>query len=108
MEIKQRPRNRAYKERKSLVVIASEGKNKTEKLYFSNFASRECIIKFSTGNSTDPEGVANDLIRFIKKNDIKAEYEDSIYLVLDTDVNKNKQKLQHKIYIQIVIIKIII
>ena len=36
------------------MAIGCEGKNKTEKIYLKNFASRECIIKFSTGNSTDP------------------------------------------------------
>jgi hypothetical protein len=90
MEI--RKRNRAIRKRKSVVAIGCEGNNKTEKIYYSNFASRECILMFSTGNSTDPIGMVNDLVNFIKKKDIKIEYGDSIYLVLDTDINKNKQK----------------
>lgn len=51
---KQRGRNRANKKRNPFVVIACEGNNKTEEVYFKNFHSRKCIIKFSTGNSTDP------------------------------------------------------
>ena len=90
MDIKQRKRNRANRKRNSIVVICCEGK--TEKIYFENFISRECGIKFSTGNSTDPEGMAKDLVTYIEKEDVNTEYGDSIYLVLDTDVNQNKQE----------------
>ena len=61
-----RKRNRNNRERKSIVVIGCEGKNKTEKIYLRNYSSRKCILKFSTGNATDPVGMAEDLIRFIK------------------------------------------
>ncbi|MCL2859362.1 MAG: hypothetical protein FWF46_02080 [Oscillospiraceae bacterium] len=66
-KLEQRNRNRGIRQRKSFVVIGCEGNNKTEKRYFSNFASRECMIKFSTGNSTDPVGMARDLIKFMKE-----------------------------------------
>jgi len=88
----QRNRNRENRQRKSVVVIGCEGKNKTEKIYFSNFTSRECNIRFSTGNSTDPVGMARDLINFMKEEDINVIYGDKIYLILDTDVNQNKQE----------------
>lgn len=90
--IEKRQRNRASRSRKSFVVIGCEGKNKTETTYFKNYSSRECIIKFSTGNNTDPVGMAKNLATYIRNEDIKAEYGDKIYLVLDTDVNQNKQK----------------
>lgn len=67
-------------------------KNKTETIYFKNFVSRDCIIKFSTGNSTDPVNMAKELVQFMNREDIKQEYGDKIYLLLDTDVNQNKQK----------------
>ena len=44
---KQRGRNRATKKRNPFVVIACEGNNKTEEVYFKNFNSRKCIIRFS-------------------------------------------------------------
>lgn len=87
---KQRERNRANKKRNPFVVIACEGKNKTEEVYFKNFNSRKCIIRFSTGNSTDPVGIVNDLLKFIN-NDIGRETNDKYYVVLDTDVNQDKQ-----------------
>lgn len=87
-----RERNRGTRKRKSIVVIGSEGKNRTENLYLRNFSSRECIIKFSTGNSTDPIGMLNDLKRFIESEDISTEYGDKVYLLIDFDVNQNKEK----------------
>lgn len=85
-------RNKANRRTKSIVAIGCEGKNKTESIYFKNFSSRECIIKFSTGNSTDPVGMANNLVNFIQQEDIKKEYGDVIYLLIDTDMNITKQK----------------
>ena len=87
---KQRGRNRQNRKRRPIIVIGCEGNNKTEEIYFKNFNSRKCIIKFSTGNSTDPVGIANDLIKFID-NEIGRENDDKYYVVLDTDVNQDKQ-----------------
>lgn len=89
-KLKQRNRNTKQRKSKTIIAIGCEGKNKTETIYFKNFSSRNCIIKFSTGNSTDPVGMANDLINFIKKEDIKCEYGDKIFLLIDTDINQNK------------------
>lgn len=87
-----RKRNRVTKSRKPVIAIGCEGKNKTETTYFKNFSSREYMIRFSTGRHTDPIGMANDLVDFIKIEDIKKEYDDKIYLLLDTDINENKQE----------------
>jgi hypothetical protein len=88
----QRKRNSNKRKTKSIIAIGCEGKNKTETTYLKNFSSRECIIKFSTGRHTDPVGMANDLVDFIESEDIKIEYGDKIYLLIDTDVNQNKQE----------------
>ena len=90
----QRRRNTEQRKRNPFVIIGCEGKNKTEKLYFNNFNSRQCIIKFSKGNSTDPKGIVEDVIRFIRNNQIDLEENDKVYAVFDTDVGQNKQ---HKI-----------
>ena len=90
--LKQRGRNRKQRERKSFIVIKCEGDNETEQIYFNNFKSRECIIKYPDGNSTDPVGMANELVKFMKKQDISSENGDKMYLLVDTDVNANKQK----------------
>lgn len=90
--LKQRGRNRKQRERKSFIVIKCEGDNETEQIYFNNFKSRECIIKYPDGNSTDPVGMANELVKFMNKQDISFENGDKMYLLIDTDVNANKQK----------------
>ena len=87
---KQRERNRQNRKRRPIIAMGCEGNNKTEGIYFKNFNSRKCIIKFSTGNSIDPVGIFNDLIKFLN-NDIGREDEDKYYVVLDTDVNQDKQ-----------------
>lgn len=87
---KTRGRNRENRKRKSLVVIGCEGNNKTEEIYFKNYNSKDCMIKFSKGNSTDPVGIVNDVVKFIK-NEIGKEDEDKYYVVFDTDINKGLQ-----------------
>ena len=87
---KTRGRNKGNRKRNSLIIIGCEGKNKTEETYFRNFNSRKCIIKFSKGNSTDPVGIVNELIKFID-TEIGREENDKYYAVFDTDVNKNLQ-----------------
>lgn len=89
-KLEQRKRNSNKRNSNRIIAIGCEGKNKTETIYFKHFSSRDCIIKFSTGNRTDPIGMANDLISFIKKEDIKSEYGDKIFLLIDTDINQNK------------------
>ena len=37
-----RKRNKNNRQRKSIVAIGCEGKNKTEKVYLKNYSSREC------------------------------------------------------------------
>ncbi len=88
----QRRRNTEKRKRNPFVIIGCEGKNKTEKIYFNNFNSRQCIIKFSKGNSTDPKGIVQDLINFIKSNEIEIEENDKVYAIFDTDVGQNKQQ----------------
>lgn len=79
------------KKKNPLIVICSEGgKKSSEYYYFSNFASRELRIQFSTGNSTDPLGMLNDLQNYIKNEDIESEDEYKIFMVLDTDLSKDR------------------
>ncbi len=96
--------------RKPLIVICSEGGNKTsEKIYFNNFRDRNLRIQFSTGNSTDPSGMVKDLIKYINNEDIKSEDECTIFLVIDTDLDlsrimeiKNIKKICEKNNINII------
>lgn len=79
------------KRKKPLIVICSEGGNNTsERIYFSNFKSRDVRIQFSRGNSTDPNGMFLDLKKYIINEDIMSEDECSIFLLLDTDLSLDR------------------
>lgn len=77
--------------RKPLIVICSEGgKKSSEYYYFRNYASRDLRVQFSTGNSTDPKGMLEDLLKYIRNEDISSEDECKIFLVLDTDLDNKR------------------
>ena len=77
--------------RKPLIVICSEGgKKSSEYYYFRNYASRDLRVQFSTGNSTDPKGMLEDLLKYIRNEDISSEDEYKIFLVLDTDLDNKR------------------
>ena len=88
-------RVRNIKKPKSKVLIAVEGNNKTEKMYFNNFESRDKSfnITYAKGNNTDPVKLVKMLIKEIKKLNIDLKGEDVAYCIFDTDVNPNKNKL---------------
>ena len=72
-------------------MIGSEGgKKSSEYYYFRSFSNRNLRIQFSTGNSTDPSGMLDDLIKYINNEDIESEDNVRIFLVLDTDLNDNR------------------
>lgn len=79
--------------KKPLIIICSEGGMKSsEYYYFRNFKSRDLRIQFSTGNSTDPEGMLKDLLIYIENEDVKSEDNVRIFLLMDTDLNNDRIK----------------
>lgn len=90
---------RIRKIRKSnpLVLIKYEGKNSAERVYFNNFKRRNLRIKYSTGNSTDIKRMLDDLIMYMKKEDISSDNNDKIYLIVDTDLKDEKVAELHQI-----------
>lgn len=77
--------------KKPLIVICSEGgKKSSEYYYFRNYANRDLRIQFSTGNSTDPKGMLEDLLKYIYNEDIASEDNCRIFLVLDTDLSEKR------------------
>ena len=65
-------RVRQPRNQKRTILIALEGKNKTERLYFNHFNNRnnDYIIIFAKGNTTDP---VNMIYGLIKEIDIMAQ-----------------------------------
>lgn len=92
MEIKMKKRGQVTRKRKSIILISTEGKNKTEETYFNNFKkNKKYSIVYTKGNYTDPVNMVNSLQKEIKERDLQKRYGDSAYCVFDTDVDSSRQ-----------------
>lgn len=63
---KQVKRRLKHRTEKNIILIGAEGKNKTEKMYFTELGNEfrdRYLIKFAKGNSTDPVGIVKDTIK---------------------------------------------
>ena len=79
------------KSKRPIIIIGSEGEGRnTEKCYFGNFSNNSLRIKFSTGGSTNPKGMVDDLINYIHNIDAKSEDHIRTFLVLDTDLSEKR------------------
>ena len=88
-------RVRKKKKKKNKILIAVEGTNKTEKIYFSNFddGKKTYTITIAKGNDTDPLGLIKLLSKEIDKRDIDLSNGDIAFCIFDTDVNTKKNKI---------------
>lgn len=92
MGITIKQRGKVTRKRKPIILIATEGKNKTEKLYFNHFnKNRSYSIMFSKGNYTDPINMINALEKEMKERGMNKDDGDIAYCVFDTDCNTSKQ-----------------
>lgn len=78
-----------------MILIALEGKNKTEKNYFENFNSRDknYIIKVVPGNETDPINLVEQTKKKVNELELNLNDDDRAFCIFDTDtdVRKNAQ-----------------
>lgn len=88
--------------RKYTILIALEGKNATERLYFKSFnhPSNPFIIKIARGNTTDPVNMVWNLIDEIDRLGISTSRGDFAYCIFDTD-EKPYKDIQIKEAIQL-------
>lgn len=82
-------RVRKIRKQKNKIIIAVEGKNKTEKMYFSHFddGKKSYSISFAKGNYTDPLNLVRMLIEEIKKIGLDLTDGDKAYCIFDTDTD---------------------
>ena len=91
----------AIRKTKKIILIVCEGKNKTERLYFSNFINNnnEYNIKIENSEATDPKGMISTAKKYMKKYGIKKE-KDIVFCLMDGDNDKEKcmliKDLKHK------------
>ena len=84
-------RNSFTRERRPVIVIAAEGKNKTEYQYFRDFGRDvERQIVFADGNYTDPVQMAGVLIKKCEQRDWQRENGDRAYCLIDSDTDDKK------------------
>ena len=88
-------RVRKIRKWKNKILIAVEGTNKTEKIYFSNFddGKKPYTITIAKGNDTDQLGMIKLLSKEIDKRDIDLSNGDIAFCVFDTDINTKKNKI---------------
>ena len=92
-------RNDVKHKRKPLMLIVAEGKNKTERQYFSSFIDQhgKYNIRFVTGLETDPVGMFKAMDKAWNKNELSTKDGDKAYIVLDIDCKLEKIQLIKKL-----------
>ncbi|MBQ9763230.1 MAG: RloB domain-containing protein [Phascolarctobacterium sp.] len=84
-------RNTGVRIRRPIIFLGTEGNNRTETLYFRDFCQDyNRMVRFSTGNNTDPVNMINDLKSYMDKNGFDAKLGDKSYCLVDSDVAQAK------------------
>ncbi len=80
------------KRRKPVYALILEGRNKTEKLYFGHFNTRNAlyILKLISAEDTDPLGMAKKAVETWKKFDMRQENGDKVFCLADLDLSQTK------------------
>ena len=90
-------RNSGIRERKRVLLLATEGKNKTEAYYFRSFArEHNWSVQFAAGNYTDPIQMTRVLKNAYKEMGLKEEEGDRAFCLVDTDVEPQKDQRLRK------------
>lgn len=85
-------RNSGKRKQRRIVLIATEGNNKTEVNYFNNFSNKDTRVVFVRGNETDPVKMTKHLCDDYVYHDLDSQLGDLAYCVVDGDVSKTKEK----------------
>lgn len=80
-------RNTANRRPKRIILIAAEGKNKTETHYFKGIRSDGIRFRFTSGNETDPVKMMK---RLLKEYEALDPEEDFAFCLVDGDVDPTK------------------
>lgn len=89
---KPKKRNSHSRKRKSVILIAAEGDNKTECNYFSAFSKKSFNLKFTRGNETDPVKLAQRLRKEYAEQELTSELNDKVFCVVDEDISPLQEK----------------
>ena len=86
-------RNSSLRRRKSVLLLATEGKNKTETQYFKSIPNDDYVIRFAPGNYTDPVNMLRALKSEYSELELDAQMGDVAFCLVDSDIDpvKNMQ-----------------
>ena len=90
--IKKITKGRVTRERKKVIVVGTEGLNKTEILYFTELEKKQdqyhCI--FAKGNETDPIKIVRNTAKRAKEEELSYREGDMAVSIFDLDVDEAK------------------
>lgn len=93
----QKKRGIVRRQRKIILFLSFEGKNKTETIYFNHFNQQQSqfLFRFAKGNATDPERIVQEVIDFVDKTDpsLKNGIDYHAFAVFDTDSDQRKEDM---------------
>ena len=85
-------KNHPTRERKKIIVVGTEGNNKTETLYLRNIESTQSRFHFifASGNDTDPVKIVRNTIKKAKEEEISVRRGDMAISIFDLDLDSSK------------------
>lgn len=89
-----RRKDKAKRQRKPLYVFVCEGRNETEKLYFSHFNRREnpYVLKCFGSEATDIGNMVRKAMRLYGEYEMDPALGDKMFCVIDMDLTKRSTK----------------
>lgn len=92
-KIKKVTKSHPTRERKKIIVVGTEGKNKTETLYLRNLekTQKSYHFIFASGNETDPVKILKNTIRTAKAEEISSKRGDLAISIFDLDLDNSKK-----------------
>lgn len=80
------------RERRKIIVVGTEGKNKTEEIYFRRLEKEQnkYHFVFANGNDTDPVNIVKNTIKKVKEEELSYKNGDLAFSVFDLDLDQSK------------------
>lgn len=90
--VKQKKRGQVNRSRTKLILIAAEGRNKTEKLYFHELFqnNKDYRVRFTSSTETDPVGIVASAVQYIQSEELDLKNGDLAFCAVDTDTDMLK------------------
>jgi len=91
-------KGRPTRERKRIIVVGTEGNNKTEELYLRSLekTQKKYHFIFAGGNDTDPVNIVRNTIKTAKEEDISFKHGDMAISIFDIDISSSKEELVYR------------